>query len=107
MKFAQPGQSIATDGMAPRERILAVAGALFYRHGIRAVGVDAIADPAQQLEQLLLLLRAQCISEQVVDLQAIRRVSQLVSHASDRNNDARTERAWWVLGRVGRWHARW
>src|SRR5712691_9643683 len=30
----------------PRERILAVAGDLFYRHGIRAVGVDAIAETA-------------------------------------------------------------
>lgn len=30
----------------PRQRILAVAGDLFYRHGIRAVGVEAIADAA-------------------------------------------------------------
>src|SRR5947207_10990100 len=30
----------------PRERILAVAGELFYRNGIRAVGVDAIAEAA-------------------------------------------------------------
>ena len=30
----------------PRERILAAARALFYRHGIRAVGVDAIAEAA-------------------------------------------------------------
>ena len=32
--------------IAPRERILASARELFYRHGIRAVGVDAIADAA-------------------------------------------------------------
>jgi len=32
------------DRIPPRARILAVAGDLFYRHGIRAVGVDAIAD---------------------------------------------------------------
>jgi AcrR family transcriptional regulator len=31
---------------APRERILAAASDLFYRHGIRAVGVEAIADAA-------------------------------------------------------------
>jgi AcrR family transcriptional regulator len=31
----------------PRDRILAVAADLFYRHGIRAVGVDAIADAAK------------------------------------------------------------
>ena len=30
----------------PRERILVEAGELFYRHGIRAVGVDAIAEAA-------------------------------------------------------------
>jgi len=34
------------DRIPPRARILAVAGDLFYRHGIRAVGVDAIAESA-------------------------------------------------------------
>ena len=34
------------DRIPPRQRILAVAGDLFYRHGIRAVGVEAIADAA-------------------------------------------------------------
>ena len=47
MKFPQPGESIEKDGMAPRERILAAAAALFYRHGIRAVGVEAIAEAAR------------------------------------------------------------
>ncbi len=32
--------------LPPRARILAAAGELFYRHGIRAVGVEAIADAA-------------------------------------------------------------
>jgi AcrR family transcriptional regulator len=32
--------------LAPRERIVAAACDLFYRHGIRAVGVDAIAEVA-------------------------------------------------------------
>jgi AcrR family transcriptional regulator len=35
-----------TKDIAPRERILAAAGELFYRQGIRAVGVDAIAEAA-------------------------------------------------------------
>jgi AcrR family transcriptional regulator len=35
-----------TEKTPPRERILAAAGELFYRHGIRAVGVDAIAEAA-------------------------------------------------------------
>ena len=30
----------------PKERILAVAADLFYRHGIKAVGVDSIAEAA-------------------------------------------------------------
>jgi AcrR family transcriptional regulator len=34
------------DRIPPRARILAAAGDLFYRHGIRAVGVDAIAEAA-------------------------------------------------------------
>src|ERR1700687_5691016 len=34
------------DRIPPRERLLAAAGELFYRHGIRAVGVDAIAEAA-------------------------------------------------------------
>ena len=34
------------DRIPPRQRLLAVAGDLFYRHGIRAVGVDAIAEAA-------------------------------------------------------------
>ncbi|KAB2882297.1 MAG: TetR/AcrR family transcriptional regulator [Pseudorhodoplanes sp.] len=35
-----------SDRLPPRERIVAAARALFYRHGIRAVGVDAIAEAA-------------------------------------------------------------
>jgi AcrR family transcriptional regulator len=44
------GRSVLTHGKdertPPRERILAVAADLFYRHGIRAVGVEAIAEAA-------------------------------------------------------------
>lgn len=35
-----------TEKIPPRQRILAAAGELFYRHGIRAVGVEAIAEAA-------------------------------------------------------------
>ena len=33
--------------ISPRERILSAASELFYRHGIRAVGVDAVAEAAE------------------------------------------------------------
>ena len=43
-------ESVATHGkykrIPPRARILAAASELFYRHGIRAVGVEAIAEAA-------------------------------------------------------------
>jgi AcrR family transcriptional regulator len=35
------------EGISPRERILAAASDLFYRHGIRAVGVETIAEAAK------------------------------------------------------------
>jgi AcrR family transcriptional regulator len=44
---ARTAESLArAEKIPPRERILAAAGELFYRHGIRAVGVDAIAEAA-------------------------------------------------------------
>ncbi|MBA3855212.1 MAG: hypothetical protein C0503_12420, partial [Gemmatimonas sp.] len=36
----------AVTKLPPRERILAAARELFYRHGIRAVGVEAVAEAA-------------------------------------------------------------
>jgi AcrR family transcriptional regulator len=42
-KIASIGKS---EGIPPRERILAVACDLFYRHGIKAVGVDSVAEAA-------------------------------------------------------------
>jgi AcrR family transcriptional regulator len=44
-----PGSAVTSgkdERVAPRARLLAVAGELFYRHGIRAVGVEAIAEAA-------------------------------------------------------------
>src|SRR3974390_2133991 len=47
MIVAEKKASIGKDErIPPRERILAVAADLFYRHGIRAVGVEAIAEAA-------------------------------------------------------------
>ena len=44
---AKPALSIdKSEKIPPRARILAVAAELFYRHGIRAVGVEAIAEAA-------------------------------------------------------------
>jgi AcrR family transcriptional regulator len=46
-RFAPLETSVEKDGrLPPRARILAAAGELFYRHGIRAVGVEAIAEAA-------------------------------------------------------------
>ena len=36
-----------SDGISPRERILSVASDLFYRRGIRAIGVETIAEKAE------------------------------------------------------------
>src|SRR5438132_3074868 len=41
------------EGIPPRERIIAVAADLFYRHGIRAIGVEAIAEAAGTNKMML------------------------------------------------------
>jgi AcrR family transcriptional regulator len=47
MKTAENELSLVKhERISPRQRLLAAAAELFYRHGIRAVGVDAIAEAA-------------------------------------------------------------
>jgi len=46
MSAAPATRAVDHAGIRPRERILAAAADLFYQHGIRAVGVDAIAAAA-------------------------------------------------------------
>jgi AcrR family transcriptional regulator len=47
MKSARSSVSLYNnERIPPRERLLAVSAELFYRHGIRAVGVEAIAEAA-------------------------------------------------------------
>jgi len=67
----------AADGPAPpRERLLAVARDLFYRHGIHAVGVDAIAEAAGTNKMTLYrhfeskdALIAACLAELVTEFE--------------------------------------
>jgi AcrR family transcriptional regulator len=48
MSLAEKRAGIGKDErISPRERILSVASELFYRHGIRAIGVEAIAEAAK------------------------------------------------------------
>jgi len=48
MRTAEKKLSVEkAERISPRERILAAAAELFYRNGIRAVGVDAIAEAAE------------------------------------------------------------
>lgn len=48
MSIAEKRPTISKDErISPRERILSVASDLFYRHGVRAIGVEAIAEAAE------------------------------------------------------------
>jgi len=67
-----------TSGGPPRQRILAVARELFYRRGIHAVGVDAIAEAAGTNKMTLYrhfgskdLLVAECLRELTREMDAV------------------------------------
>jgi AcrR family transcriptional regulator len=65
----------------PRERILAVARDLFYRHGIHAVGVDAIAEAAGTNK--MTLYRHFASKDELV-AECLRRLAQDMDAAFDR-----------------------
>jgi AcrR family transcriptional regulator len=46
MKVTSPSPAAESNRIPPRQRILEAASDLFYRHGIRPIGVDAIAETA-------------------------------------------------------------
>jgi AcrR family transcriptional regulator len=74
---AEPVAEAPTATPPPRERILAVARDLFYRQGIHAVGVDAIAEAAGTNKMTLYrhfgskdVLIAECLTKLVAELEA-------------------------------------
>jgi AcrR family transcriptional regulator len=74
---ASPGAGRHGSSLPPRERILAAARDLFYRRGIHAVGVDAIAEAAGTNKMTLYrhfaskdMLIAACLSELTQDFDA-------------------------------------
>ena len=58
LKNSEPRPTVElNERIPPRERILAIAGDLFYRHGIRAIGVNSIAERAGTQDDPLPALR--------------------------------------------------
>ena len=69
------------EGIPPRERILAAAADLFYRHGIRAIGVDSIAEAAGTNK--MTLYRHFASKDELV-AEYLRRLAEKASAAWDR-----------------------
>ena len=76
-KTLDPGTHPGTPTLPPRERIIAVARDLFYRHGIHGVGVDAIAEAAATNKMTLYrhfdskdALVAECLRRRAEELDA-------------------------------------
>ena len=86
-----------SEGIPPRERILAVAADLFYRHGIRAVGVDAVAEAAGTNK---MTLYRHFVSKDDLVAEYLRRLAEQASTCWDKlaaqhPGDARAQlRAW-------------
>jgi AcrR family transcriptional regulator len=90
-------------GVAPRERIVTAACDLFYRHGIRAVGVDAIAEAAGTNK--MTLYRHFSSKDELV-AECLRRVGAKAdalwdSLAAEHPGDARAQLRGWVAAMSG------
>jgi AcrR family transcriptional regulator len=93
----------AQAGIAPRERIVSAACDLFYRHGIRAVGVDAIAEAAGTNK--MTLYRHFASKDELV-AECLRRVGAKADALWDRlaaehPGDARAQLRGWVAAMSG------
>jgi AcrR family transcriptional regulator len=93
----------AVTKLPPRERILAAARELFYRHGIRAVGVEAVAEAAATNKMTLYrhftskdALIAECMRQFAKEVEA-----GWETLAADHPGDPRAQLNAWVQ-RVGR-----
>src|SRR5215475_5456695 len=104
MKSAVRAPTIGrTEGIPPRERILAVACDLFYRHGIRAIGVEAIAEAAGTNKMTLYRhfsskdeLVAECLRQVATKADALwDRI------AADHPDDPRAQLTAWVAAMAG------
>jgi AcrR family transcriptional regulator len=90
---ARPGKS---EGISPRERILSAASDLFYRHGIRAVGVETIAEEAKTNK---MTLYRHFTSKDELVAQYLQRLAEAKSswdrlEAQCRGNPTKQLRAW-------------
>src|ERR1700741_450998 len=85
-------------GIAPRERIVTAACDLFYRHGIRGVGVDAIAEAGGTTK--MTLYRHFSAKDELI-AECLRRVGAKAdalweSLAAEHPGDARAQLRGWV-----------
>src|SRR5689334_17171927 len=107
MAAPRAGSTAASHATPPRQRILAVARELFYRRGIHAVGVDAIAEAAGTNKMTLYRhftskdeLVAACLRELVAEIDA-EWDAIAAAHASDPKGELM---AW--LQHMGQWFTR-
>src|SRR2546423_2566508 len=98
MSSAANAVSLPANGQArPRDRILAAAADLFYHHGIRAVGVDAVAEAAGTNK---MTLYRHFVSKDDLVAEYLRRLAEQASTCWDKlaaqhPGDARAQlRAW-------------